>query len=45
MDEIADNYIDDGISLWADHLAGHPCYPDICPYCEGEEEPVEEDNG
>lgn len=36
MGDIADDYIDDGVLLWNDHLAGHPQFPDICPYCEDE---------
>ena len=44
MGDIADDMIDDGIELLADHRAGHPRFPDICPYCvdeENEEDPTE----
>lgn len=38
MGEIADNLIEDGMDFYADHLNGHPNFPDNCPYCEEEDE-------
>jgi len=40
MGDIADALIDEGLTLYCDHLAGHPAFPaDFCPYCEDEDEP------
>jgi len=36
MGEMADYDIEQGQDMWWDHLAGHPQFPDICPYCEDE---------
>jgi len=36
MGDIADYLTENGMELWLDHLAGHPNYPDPCPYCEDE---------
>jgi len=36
--DIADYVNEQGEDLWFDHLAGHPNFPDICPYCEDEYE-------
>jgi len=33
MGDIADYDIEQGMDMWLDHLAGHPNYPDVCPYC------------
>ena len=37
MGDMADCDIEQGETMWIDHLAGHPNIPDICPYCEDEE--------
>ena len=36
MGDIADYDIEQGEAMWFDHLAGHPNFPDECPYCEAE---------
>ena len=45
MGDIADDLTESGELMWFDHLAGHPQFPDQCPYCEyaEEQEQYEED--
>jgi len=38
MGEMADYDIEQGENMWFDHLAGHPDFPDECPYCKEEHE-------
>lgn len=38
MGDMADYNIECGMDQWIDHLAGHPTYPDECPYCAAEYE-------
>jgi len=37
MGDITDYDIEQGLDFWQDHLAGHPNFPDECPYCWEEE--------
>ena len=38
MGDMADYYTEQGEDMWFDHIAGHPRFPDMCPYCEEEYE-------
>ncbi len=40
MGDMADHDLEQGMDLWFDHLAGHPSFPDRCPYCENEEKEI-----
>ncbi len=42
MGDIADMLTENGEAMWFDHLASHPDIPDMCPYCEDENEENDE---
>lgn len=44
MGDMADYDIEQGMDMWMDHCAGHPQFPDPCPYCEDEDAKSEQGN-